>query len=144
MGMIEHTLRTVLRGLAVFAISLLAIAVVIFTVLANFSAGDSIYRCEGNLSEEGEARTATIFVTLTDYRWWVKLWSTSDGMVLVEAPQEQLPYEPYLGLEKVGDSARHIYDDSDRRHLRGAFYKVSGYLMLDTPRGHFEGNCTPV
>jgi hypothetical protein len=120
--------------------------IVVFIVLANFSSTDTIFRCEGKLGEQAETRPATLFMTLTEYRLWVRLWSKSDGMVLIEAPKEGIPYEPYLGVSNVGNSARHIYADSDAeslKGLRGAYYKVSGYLMLDTSQGHFEGNCTP-
>jgi hypothetical protein len=125
-----------------------AVLVAAFIVLANFSATESAFRCEGEITAQSQKKSATFFMTLTDYRWWVKLWSNSDGMLLIEAPKEGLPYQPYLGTQKVGNGARHIYENSDEaggvKGQRGAYYKRSNYLTLDTPRGLFEGDCVPI
>ena len=135
-----------LRGLGVLAVWLVAVLVVAFIVIANFSATESGFRCEGEITAQGGTRPATLFMRLTEYRWWVKLWRDSDGMVSIEAPKEGMPYEPYLYLDKVGDSERHIYESSGvgNTDLKGAYYKLSNHLKLDTSRGFFEGECVPL
>jgi len=137
----------VLRYLAISIGVFLGIAIVAFLIVANFSAKDTAFRCEGKLTIASEEKPATLFMTLSEYRWWVGLWSHSDGMVSIQAPQFGVPYIPYLGLEDNGEFF-HIFDyvGSTRfEGFRGQFYKLSRYLGLDTKSaGVFDGQCIPI
>ena len=134
------TILAVLRGLGSLAVTL----VVVLVAVAKFSDTKSIFRCEGELTiraGQGQKKPATVFMTLTEYRWWVKLWGgESDGNVIIEAPAEGI-YQYFGDLRKVGDSTRHIYDSFGG--LKGAYYKVSQYLSVDTSSGFFDGDCVP-
>lgn len=128
-------------------VGLAAILMLVFMILVKFSATESTFRCEGELTSRGQSTAATLYMTVTHYRWWVGLWGPSQGMVFIEAPKHGLPHEPYLGLEEVGNSALHIYINSEDtggvKGLKGAYYQLSRFLSLDTLRGFFEGECSP-
>ena len=133
--------RGLAMSVAMLALALIGTLIVVFIIGAN-SYTDAIFRCEGTLGEQAEGHSTTLFMTLREYRWFM-LWDNSDGTVVIEAPKEGLPMELYLGVNSVG-AYRHIYEDSEQpMTLRGSFHKVSGYLMLDTSHGHFEGECVP-
>jgi hypothetical protein len=125
----------VLRGLGICAL-----ASGVFVIFA-FSTTESVFRCDGQIV--GERQPATLFMTLTEYRWWFRLWNESDGIVVIEAPKEGLPQQSYAAIKSVGNSMRRISENFGKNSsgLHGVFYKVSRYLALDTPRGHFEGTC---
>ena len=126
-------------------LALLAILIAAFVTLAFFSESQATFRCEGELTSQGVTKPANLFITLTQYRWWVKFWSKSDGMLSIEAPKEGIAYEPYLGLDKVGDSVVHIFRDSDPlKDFKGGYYSLSRHLKLDSSHGFFEGDCVPV
>ena len=71
--------------------SAILIVVVGFILVAKYSSATTVYECSGkqDYSEEGEQRSylAKMFVKLEEYRWWVHLWSNSDGFLTVRDPR---------------------------------------------------------
>ena len=106
-------MKELFKVLGVLALTLVALAALAFVVLAYFSQTKSAFRCEGELTRQSQTKPVTFFMTLEKYRWWVGLWSRSKGMIVIEAPKEQIAYEPYLHLQNVGDSILNIWKHSN-------------------------------
>jgi hypothetical protein len=53
---IMGALLAVLRGLAVLALGLIAVSIIVFIFVVNFSSTNSTFRCEGKIDKEGESR----------------------------------------------------------------------------------------
>lgn len=136
-------MKAILRGLGILVLFLAALVVALFLVVVNFTATDSTFRCDGEITAKGETKPATLFMKLTKYRWWT-WWTATDGMVTIEAPKVGLPYEPFLGLKKITDSTVQIFEDSSHTALKGMYYDLSKTLSLDTHQGFFDGTCVPL
>ena len=66
-------------------------------------------------------------------------------MVTIEAPKEGIAFDPYLDLDRVGDSIIHIFRESDQfKDFKGGYYSLSRHLKLDSLHGFFEGDCIPI
>jgi len=115
-------------GLAIFA-------VLLFVFLAKFSAVESRFECSGDISAEGVSHPTTIYMVLTEYRWWVGLWSDYDGNIWVELPDKTLHY--YGNIEKILTN----YHINDPISGRGTFSTLSKALDIKTPYGFFDGKC---
>ena len=116
----------------------IAIAIVtlglLFWFVANYSVIESSYECVGKFSHSTRDST-TIYLRLSEYRFWVRLWSDSDASLFTEVPNNYVDY--YSHLEEVANQFQ-IYQ-YDR--FKGNFSTLSNTLALDTPGGFFDGNC---
>lgn len=121
-------------GLPIFAL------IALFLFIVNFSAVESNFRCSGEISLDGNTRSKTIYMKLTQYRPWVALWSDSNGAVSLEIPNEWVEY--YGQVEKVGDQLQ-IFETYPKKTLRGNFSLLSKTLAIDleSPFGFFDGLC---
>jgi hypothetical protein len=115
---------------------LLAFLLVIFVVVANFSATETRFQCNGSIS--GEPLKA--FIKLQKYEWWVGLWSASEGMLIFELPNITIN-EPYLHLREAGDQIQ-IYKEEGE--ISGHFSTLSKAISLKTSVGFFDGMCTKI
>jgi hypothetical protein len=66
---------------------LAAAAALLFVFVANFSSVESRFQCSGEVSSVGNSQPTTVYVRWEQYRWWVSLWSDSDGAAWLEIPQ---------------------------------------------------------
>lgn len=114
----------------------LAAAALLFLFLANFSSAASSYECVGQTRDEGGARPSTVFLQLEEYRWWVGLWSQSDGALYMEIPNSFVYH--YIYLDKVGHQYQ-IYDTAKK--FSGSFSTLSSAFAVSTSLGFFEGAC---
>ena len=71
--------------LKIIAVAVLLAGVLLY-VLVNHSAVTQELTCKGYWKDKGEADVA--HVQLTEYRWWVHLWSESDGNVMDIDPDQ--------------------------------------------------------
>lgn len=117
----------------------LLVIVTLFIIVANFSAISSKYKCTGEISFEGNKESKTLFVVLEEYKWWVGLWSDSDGNVHLEIPNKYVGY--YSHVVDVGNQ-RQIYESPNE--MKGNFSTLSKTLSLRTPYGFFNGECIDV
>ena len=109
-------------------------------VLAYFSAVEKKYKCVGKFAKDGRSTDATVYIELSQYRWWVGLWSDSDGDMVVEAPSVGWGYVYWL-LKENGNRIR-IHETFPEKYI-GDFYTFSGSLTLVTDyAGTFKGECT--
>jgi len=111
------------------------VVVLLFVVVANFSAVESCYECSGGISSEGGSRPITIYTKLEEYRWWIGLWGDSDGALYIEIPNKVVEY---FHVFEVGNQLQ-LFDDSKR--LKGNFSTLSKTIAISTPFGFFDGTC---
>jgi len=119
--------------------SLLLIVIGLFLFVANFSSISSNYECLGEMSTGENKSSKTIYIVLEEYRWWVGLWSDSDGNLKLEIPNEHLDY--YSQVVEVGNQLQ-IYDPPNE--MKGHFSTLSKTLALKTPYGFFDGKCVAI
>ena len=116
---------------------LLAIGILLFLFVANFSISASSFECAGKATTEGDSQPLTVYIKLDEYRWWVGLWSDSDASLHMEIPNHFVNY--FGHLIRVGEEYE-IFDFNKR--LQGNFSTLSKSLALSTPAGFFDGTCT--
>ncbi len=119
--------------------ALLVAAIGLFLIAANFSAVETRFQCSGEISSHDNSQQATIYMKLREYRWWVELWSDSDGSVWLEVPNRALEY--FEHIVEVGDQLQ-IYDH--QRNLKGHFSSLSKTLAVTTSVLSFDGICKRV
>lgn len=112
------------------------VVVLLFIFIVNFSSVESRYECVGELTFEGETTSKTIYIKIQEYRWWVGLWSDTDGNIQLEIPNETLSY--YSNLKEVGDQLQIFGADMNPA---GSFSTLSKALTIDTGIGIFDGKC---
>jgi len=113
--------------------------VILFFFVARFSAVESSFRCSGEISNSGTVQPATVYMKLTEYRWWVNLWGDSAGSLHLEIPKTSV--ESFGHIEEIGDLLT-IYETYPQKTLKGNFSKLSKTLSIQTSRGFFDGACT--
>ena len=111
-------------------------AVVLFLFAVNFSSSASSFVCNGTTASQQGPRPTTIYIKLEKYRWWVGLWSKSNGALHAEVPNTFIEYFEHIA--SVEDQLQ-IFDAE--RRLKGNFSYLSNTLVLSTPGGLFDGNC---
>ena len=72
----------------------------------------TVYECLGELTDDDRHRErASMFMKHTRYRWWVHLWSDSDGNVKTEFVHGMHSY--YNTVEDYGDGIRFGWEGGD-------------------------------
>jgi hypothetical protein len=116
--------------------STIVVLSLLFVFVANFSSVESRYECKGELTFMGVKQPKTLYMRIGEYRWWVGLWSDSDGDVHIEIPNEIVRY--YFDVNEVGDQLQ-IFGANMK--LVGSFSKLSKSLSIDSGIGIFDGKC---
>lgn len=111
----------------------------LFAFVVAFSGVESRFECAGTLTAGDASKPATIYVKLAEYRWWVGLWSKSDGALWLEIPNETVDY--FGDVREVGDQLQ-VY--GAEKAMKGNFSTLSKALGLSTPRGFFSGSCKQI
>jgi len=119
--------------------ALLITVVVLFLFVANFSSVSSHFKCVGEISSGENKELKTIFIVLEEYRWWVSLWSESDGNIKLEIPNKIVDY--FSHVVEVGSQLQ-IYDPLNEMKWR--FSTLSKTLALKVPFGFFDGKCEAI
>ena len=126
----------IFRSLAILFVGLVAA----FVVVANFSAIRTVLTCKGEITDAGQSRPSNLYASLNEYRWWVRLWSNSDGDLRVELSDGFRLY--FETLNDLG-TLLHIYRGyPGKLEFKGSYSKLSKSLKLSTPYGFFDGTCT--
>ena len=116
--------------------ALIAVAALLILFVGNFSAVETRFKCSGAITQHERTEPETIFMKLQEYRWWVGLWSKSDGAIWLEVPNKTFEY--FSHIVEVGDQLQ-IYD-YDKKPT-GHFSTLSKSLVVSTPYWSFEGTC---
>lgn len=111
----------------------------LFLFVINFSSVTSNYECKGEISYDESKLPKTIYIVTEEFRWWVGLWSDSDGNLKLEIPNEHVNY--YSHMVKVGNQLQ-IYDPPNE--MKGNFSTLSKALTLKTTYGYFDGKCSAI
>jgi hypothetical protein len=114
-------------------------AVIVLFVVVNYSSVQSRFECAGSVSSSPTDTGQRLYLKLELYRWWVGLWSASDGSLWVEIPNRHVQY--FRDIRQVGDQLQIL--DSDTA-LAGQFSQLSNALSLKTTAGFFDGRCKPI
>ena len=117
----------------------LVVAIGLFLFVVNFSALETRFQCPGEISSNGKSQQVTVYMKLHEYRWWVGLWSDSDGSVWLEVPNSSLEY--FERVVEVGDQLQ-IYDY--QKNPKGYFSSLSKTLAITTSVWSFDGTCKRV
>ena len=131
------------RKIFLRAAILIVVLVAVLVVVTNFSAVRTDLKCEGEIVTDEQTRSSTIFMSFDEYRWWVGLWSDSDGSLFVEMSAGG----NYIYFDKLkelgGMQTWQIFKGySEDPALYGQYSALSKTLLLRTPLGLFEGTCT--
>lgn len=124
---------------------LLAFAVILFLFVANFSAAESRFECNGKINTNGVEQPATAFLKLQKYRWWVGLWSDSSGAAWVEVPNQTISY--FEHVTEAGDQLQFwdSFSVAQPSKFSGIFSTLSGAVGVKLgSSGVFEGNCKDI
>ncbi len=122
---------------------LILTAILLFAFVAIFSSKSSSYECVGGMTSGNSSSPSTVYIQLEEYRWWVGLWSDSDGNLKLEIPHKFNDY--YSHIVDIGVQLQ-IYEglSSQELKLKGQFSPLSKALSLQTPYGFFDGKCKRV
>lgn len=121
------------------AVAILLIIIIIFVIIGKFSAIETKYECIGSFSKNSKVNQMTIYMKLQRYRWWVDLWSDSDGSIWIEGGPSTCEY--FEKLKKIGDLYQ-IFDLKNKE--RGTFSILSNSLYLEFPGGTFTGQAKEI
>lgn len=116
--------------------ALLGIDILVFLFIVNFSSVNTNYECKGAIESEESNQPLTVYIAVEEYRWWVGLWSESDGNIQLESANQSINY--YDHLDKTGNNL-FIYEYP--KEMKGSFSTLSKILTLNTPYGYFDGKC---
>ena len=118
---------------------LLALALLLFLFIANFSAVEYRYECNGNITANGGEQPATVFLKLEKYRWWVGLWSESSGNAWVEVPNQTISY--FGHVTEAGDQLQLWDSFGSPSNFSGIFSTLSRTLGVKIAAvGVFDGS----
>jgi len=122
-----------------YLISFVIVIALLFVFIVNFSAVSSNYECSGKIKIDETSYPITVYTAIEEYRWWVGLWSDSDGNVRLEIPNKLNEY--YSRTEEIGTNVFIYYEKND---LKGNFSKLSKILALKSSYGFFDGKCKAI
>lgn len=124
---------------------LLAFAILLFLLVANFSAVESRFECNGKITANGAEQPAAVFLKLQKYRWWVGLWSDSSGSAWVEVPNQTISYFEHVTV--AGDQLQFwdSFGTAPPSKFSGIFSTLSGTLGVKVgATSFFDGTCKDI
>jgi hypothetical protein len=114
---------------------------VLLYVLASYPPVKQELTCKGQWKDKEGAEIA--HVQLTGYRWWVHLWSESDGELKVQT--EKLAGAFYLPfVRKTGEGSLALYEfrNTEDGEMRGGYRVANGELTIEFADSFvFIGTC---
>jgi len=115
---------------------------VLFLIVANFSTTESDFQCSGEVTSVAPTYPLTIYIKLSEYRWFVSLWSDSNASLNLEVPNTWVDY--FGHLEKVGNQFQIYESYPNEKVLKGNFSSLSKVLAIELPFGFFDGTCAVI
>ena len=110
--------------------------VLLLSIVVGYSSVESRFECSGEMTFDSISKPSTIHIKLNEYRWWVNLWSESDGDFYLEIPNVLVKF-----YDRVIDLDPQIQILGHQKEIKGNFSKLSKTLILDTSVGFFDGTC---
>jgi hypothetical protein len=137
----KHVLAGILKTIAV-AVLLVGVC---FYVVVNYSALTQELTCNGYWKELGQNKEVAevAHVQLTEYRWWVHLWSESDGNVKAQTEKFALAhYIPFV--RKINEGSLALYEFGESTDFQGGYRAANGEITLKfSDNLIFVGSCRP-
>jgi hypothetical protein len=130
--------------LGLTAAILIAILTIGVYLIVNYSAVSEEYVCEGETRRsDGPPQKDTGRLRVEDYRWWVRLWSDSDGLAKFES--ENISHLTRK-LNKSGEGSLSLYMGFDDPNQIFLFRRALGQLGIQQSYNTkilyvFVGNC---
>lgn len=124
-------MKMLARVVVITTFSLIAL----YVIAIYFSAKQSVYKCDGRFEKYGNQE---IFLNVSEYRFWVHLWSKHDADIKVEIPNKN--YDYFNEVRLSGD----LLQITKNGMIVGQLSKLSGALILNTSNDLYEGNCHKV
>lgn len=119
---------------------LLALSVLLFLFVANFSATESRYECSGEITSNETVQPAKLFFKLERYRWWVSLWSDSKDAAWVEVPNQTVSY-----FGHVSESGDFLHFSDSTGKFVGNFSTLSHTIGVSLGAFRvFDGSCKEI
>ena len=122
-----------LRKISYFFITI----VVIFLVVILFSEKITKYECIGKFQNANDE--ISIFLKHSEYRWWVSLWSESQGMMWFEVPNKTVDVSTEL---RMGGNLIRILGSNDE--IKGMFSPLSKSISVKISSEFFDGTCKEI
>ena len=143
--MTHFKFMSVLRRIGLALLFLVIAVGGLFLFIVFFSEVKSPFVCNGVLKEDGESKSAEVFIEISEFRWWVGLWGDEDGWIWVEKPKAIYENYRFRDYGHVLHIYAPIYDriEINERSI-GGFTKLSKTLTLETAVGYFDGRCTRI
>ncbi len=130
-----------------FLMVALIVCAVLLYIVVNYSVKyQKIYECSGNVEDINQAKPTKLFVKYASYRWWVSLWSNSDGSLWWEVSKGKSYYEVFVEEFETGIT---IWDynlqNREKDSQLGRISFLSGDIALDIGGGEkFTGICEAI
>jgi hypothetical protein len=117
---------------------------VVLIVVVNFSERKQFYVCDGETRVGDKSTPDKAYVELSEYRWWVHLWSESDGNLRVQLDKANM-IDYLTTVMRIGDGRLALYQfmDFDRK-FKGGLKAANGEISIKIGENvMFSGNCIP-
>lgn len=111
--------------------------VVIFIVVILFSEKTTKYECIGKFQNTNNE--TSIFLKHSEYRWWVGLWSKSNGTIWVELPGKNLDVSTDLNSNE-----NQIFIFDYKKELKGIFSPLSKHISIKITNEFYDGSCKEI
>ena len=115
------------------------LVVTCLVVLSNFSSTERRFECAGTISSREHTSDEQAFIRWEKYRWWVGLWSDSEGNIWLEIPNKTAAY-----YEMIEQSRDQVTIRTNGK-MAGLFSTLSNSIDIDIPvYGPFSGTCREI
>ena len=111
--------------------------VIIFIVAIFFSEKTIKYECIGKFKNTN--METSIFLKHSEYRWWIKLWWESDGMMWIEVPNKTVDVS--TELREVGNLIQLL---GFKKELKGIFSPLSKSISVKIDDDFYDGSCKEI
>ncbi len=128
---------------------LAALVVACLFIVVNYSEARQDLICKGHW-KEAPSESETAYVQLNEYRWWVRLWSDSNGNAKMQTDRRAMS-EYISHIVKIHDGrlalySFHDYDFAANRvgKFRGGYRAANGEITVEfLTETIFIGTCSP-
>lgn len=108
-------------------------------IVSNFSSTERRFECVGTISSDENMSDEKLFFRWEKYRWWVGLWSDSEGNFWLEIPNKTVAY-----YEMIEESRDRVTVHTNGK-MAGLFSTLSSSIDIDIPvYGPFSGTCKEI
>lgn len=124
-------LKRALRFVLVLLLSLALSLSVVLYVIINFSEKKTDLTCRGYMQNGSEQKAEIAYVILSEFRWWTRLWSDSDGVVRIQTDKSaMMKYVSHLTKIGEGSLALFVFRDERLGKMIGGYRVANGEITI--------------